>query len=592
MTTANIEHKLNPLKSVEDLYRVQGVDQGDPSFDDIFAIASELFNAQISLISITHRYGQCFAAGTGFDIQNTAREISFCSSSLLLNKETVEILDTQSDERFKDNPMVTGPPFIRYYAGAPLLTDDGYLLGDLCVIGASPRTAMSEKDRTLLTLLARNATMRLLEFRSRNVIDHPSGLFNRLKFEEDIQQEITAGGHIQIYAIDIICPQSLNDMIKTRGYKFAHDLLKIVQNHLQLILPTRCILYKISSTRFGFMLKKDRPAELICSKILGRFKDPIACHGLLISIQLGIGVLPLTNLEAADGVRLVVCTADDARERSVGWAMYIPGLDAAQQRSFMIRSSIAGAVKSDNQLSLVYHPKVSLPSHCCDSVEALIRWDHPQFGAISPIEFIPLAGKTDLIRSISLWVLDKVVSQISLWKLQGLQLRIAMNVTVADFENSTFVDRLASYITNNLLDASLIELEFTESMLMSEPVSVTQQLTRVRNLEIKIAIDDFGTGYSNWTYLQQLPINTIKLDKSLIAGLGINEQNRQLVKTLIELCAHLGYRIVAEGVESHDDLYSIEHWGCTEAQGYLISAPLDAHSLVEWLRGGGFSSCP
>ena len=170
------------------------------------------------------------------------------------------------------------------------------------------------------------------------------------------------------------------------------------------------------------------------------------------------------------------------------------------------------------------------------------------------------------------------------------ELRISMNVTVSDLENSKFLNKITEHINEGALLPKNLELEFTESMHMSDPKAVITQLERARGLGIDISVDDFGTGYSNWTYLRQLPVSTVKLDQSLISNLDTNEKDKRLVETLIELARGLGYRVVAEGVETKSILDLITLWGCSEAQGYLFTPPLKAKPLEEWLEQGGFNA--
>lgn len=561
--------------------------QADEVFEKIIAITAEYYNVPIAMISIVGEHEQWFRARVGISDNSTPREISFCAHSLL-DKQPLEILDARLDERFKDNPTVTGPPYIRYYAGAPLLTDDGFSLGSLCIIDTLPRAPMNSRDAKMLVYLSQLVIMRAMGLRSRNYIDQPTGLFNRLRLEEDIRQVSSSEIEHNLYAVDVISPKFLNDVVKALGYSFSQDLMLNVKVRLQSLLPTQCILYKISPTRFGFLLNSEYSVEKICTEILSHFDEPVDCQGIPILMQTGIGVLPIIDPKERDWLRLVVGAADDARVRNLGWALYQSELDAAQQRAFLLLSTLSDAVRSSNQLNLVFHPKINLPDFSCESVEALIRWNHPSLGPIGPAEFIPLAEKTALMRSITFWVLDAVAIQAKEWKEQGIKLRIAMNVTVGDLENAKFIDRIVELIGECEFDPKYLELEFTESMLMSDPKTVIAQLQRARKLGIEVSVDDFGTGYSNWSYLRQLPVNTVKLDQSLIRNLNTNEKDKRLVRTLIELAKGLGYRVVAEGVENEKILSLISRWGCSEAQGYLITKPLSATLLTEWLQQGGF----
>jgi EAL domain-containing protein (putative c-di-GMP-specific phosphodiesterase class I)/GAF domain-containing protein len=575
-----------PPNEVERLKEVAKFCPPDSDHDDVFEkiveMASAYFNAPIALISIVDKHRQWFKARVGLTETQTPREVSFCAYSTLDNS-LLEVLDATLDARFKHNPLVTGPPHIRYYAGAPLTTEDGFTLGSLCIIDTVSRPPMNERDSAMLNGFAELVMMRIQGMRSRNFIDQPTGLFNRLRLEEDIRQAVKLKTRCQVYAVDIISPKFLNDIVKALGYSFAGDLVLAIKSRLQTLLPARCLLYKISPTRFGFLLEEEHTTEHICASILTDFKKPVECHGIPILMQVGIGVLPIQGAGQQDWLRLLVSAADEARDRKLGWSLYEPQFDAAQQRAFMLLSSLPEAVSSDQQFSLVYQPKIKLPSGKCDSVEALLRWNHPLLGPISPAEFIPLAEKTALIPSVGLWVLNAIIRQTLVWKAQGVRLRIAMNITVSDLESSEFVDAMIHEIQTHGLDPASFELEFTESMLMTNPEEVIRQLERVRKFGVEVAVDDFGTGYSNWAYLKELPATTVKLDQSLISGLGTNQNDKQLVKTLIGLAKGLGYRVVAEGVENEEILDLLIQWGCSEAQGYLIAKPMSAADLEAWI---------
>ncbi|MBM1186268.1 sensor domain-containing phosphodiesterase [Pseudomonas lundensis] len=547
------------------------------------------FEAPIALISIVEAQRQWFRAQVGLDTRETPRDLSFCAHTLTENG-LFEVLDAAQDPRFKDSELVRGSPYIRYYASAPLRTADGFNLGSLCIIDTHPRPCMSARDSAMLVNFAELAMMRISGVRSRNFVDQPTGLFNRLRFEEDIRITLLNGKKSLVYCVDVIAPQALNDVVKALGYSFAQDLILAIKARLQTLIPSGRLLYKVSPTRFGFILDEHDAIDSVCQKIIDDFKTPVECQHIPIPMQIGVGVLPV--LEASqkdqDWLRLVVSAADAARDQNVGWARYEPQLDAAQQRAFMLLSALHDALTRGNQLSLVYQPKIQLPELTCESVEALIRWNHPTLGVVSPAEFIPLAEKTALMQSITFWVLDALIEQARAWAAQGLHLRIAMNVTVNDLQDSRLVDAIEAHIQARRLDPQMLELELTESILMSKPVSVLQELERARRLGLHIAIDDFGTGYSNWAYLRKLPAQTVKLDQSLVRTLETSAQDRRLVKTLIELAKGLNYHVVAEGVENNEILRLITEWGCSQAQGFLIARPLEDKALTTWLANGGF----
>lgn len=582
----------NETQRLAEVARFCTVDsEQDEVFDKIVAMTSAYFNVPITLISIVEEHRQWFRARVGLEATQTPREVSFCAYTTLDNL-MLEVLDATLDPRFKDNALVTGAPHICYYAGAPLITADGFTLGTLCIIDRVPRAPMSERDAAMLKNFAELVMMHIGGVRFRNFVDQPTGLFNRQRFEEDIRQALQLNGACQIYAVDVISPAFLNDIVKALGYSFAAELIQAIKSRLQTLLPQDCLLYKISPTRFGFILNDGQPAAQICARILYHFKHPVQCQGIPIPMQVGIGVLPLLESEepGRDWLRLVISAADEARDRQLGWSLYEPQFDAAQRRALMLLSSLPEAIDADTQFSLVYQPKINLSSGCSDCVEALLRWHHPLLGSISPAEFIPLAEKTALMPAIGLWVLNAIVQQAIAWKARGVCLRIAMNITVSDLENAGFVDAMLHEIRIHDLDPEDFELEFTESMLITKPDEVIRQLQRVRQRGIEVAVDDFGTGYSNWAYLKELPANTVKLDQSLISGLSTNQNDKHLVRTLIGLAKGLGYCVVAEGVENQETLDLLIQWGCSQAQGYLIARPMSPAALEDWIEQGRYTA--
>lgn len=577
------ENEKERLKRARGIYLTDHHD--DVFFQKIALIAAEHYRAPIALISIVDKNHQWFKASIGLQESQTPREFSFCAYSTL-NNEPLEVLDASLDPRFVDNALVNGAPYIRYYAGVPLTMDDGFTLGNLCIIDTVPRPPMKKREAEMLTSLAELAIMRIPSISKKNFVDQSTGLFNRLRMEEDIHQALATKEAKTIYAVDVISPRFLNDIIKALGYSFTEDLILSVKLRIQKLLPKNCLLYKIGNTRFGFCLTSNAPCELLCQHILKDFIAPVECHGIPIPMRLGIGVVPLSDADTTSSelLRIVVSAADEAREQNLGRSIFQPEVDAMQKRAFMLLSSLPEAILSPNQLSIVYQPKINLSSGTCDSVEALIRWEHPLLGPISPAEFIPLAEKTALIPSISYWVLKAIITQLKEWKNKCLFLRIAMNIAVVDLESPDFVDTIIYEFKAEHLDPRNLELEFTESMPMTRPEEVILQLGRARELGIGVSIDDFGTGYSNWVYLTQLPADTVKLDQSLISNLKDNESNKRLVKALIELATGIGYKVVAEGIEHQEIFDLLIQWGCNEAQGHLIAKPMSPEKLEDWLK--------
>ena len=486
-----------------------------------------------------------------------------------------------------DNPLVTGEPGIRFYAGMPLITPEGLGLGSLCVIDTKPRGALSSHELSMLNHLAKLTMARILSLRRSNFIDQPTGLFNRARLEDDVAQVAAVEEQRMVLVVaDVIAPTRLNDIVRVLGYEFSVALMQSMKHRLQAQLPEGSCLYRISPTRFAFLTNESSqgtPATLY-DQIITAFESPVMCNSIPIRTRIGVGVLPLeAGILEQDWLRLAISSADDARECGIGWATYEPGLDAAQQRSFTLLSGLSEALRTGEQLRLVYQPRISLADGSCTSVEALLRWTHPTLGAIGPAEFIPLAEKTALIRELSLWVAEQAIAQAAMWQRLGARFKVAINVSASDLDGPSFADHVTGLLDAYHLDPRALEVEFTESALMANPAEVSRQLHRLRSLGIEVAIDDFGTGYSNWTYLRDLPATSVKLDQSFIRNLGADEKDRRLVRTIIDLAKRLDLRVVAEGIETQAVCDLVAEWGCDEGQGYHIARPMEAERLLGWV---------
>lgn len=292
-----------------------------------------------------------------------------------------------------------------------------------------------------------------------------------------------------------------------------------------------------------------------------------------------LGVNPPGNI-----LRIAHSASRDARtkEEAVGW--YSKASDKSHQLRFGLIAHFAEALKADDQLYLVYQPRLDAVSGECLGVEALICWDHNQLGAISPAEFVPLVEKTPLARELTDWVLRQAIHQAAQWHREGKKLTVSVNIAAANLDEKGFCDRLLSYLENAKLPRSAIEPELTESSLMKNSRAASHQLKCLAASGISLAIDDFGTGYSSLANLQNIPAQIVKIDRSFIDALEDQERNQKLVKSMISMTHDLGYRVVAEGVETAAAYEVLKQLGCDEVQGYFFAKPLPHQDFQHWLN--------
>lgn len=563
----------------------------DPAFDQMTLLASHVFGTSMALISLVDEGRQWFKSRMGLDARETPRSQAFCAYALF-GTEPLIVLDTWQDERFANNPLVTGSPGLRFYAGAPLVTAGGLCLGTFCVLDGAPRADFGAAQVAQLRHFARLAMMRIETLRSIGYADPLTQLPNRTRFLEDaalwLNDGPEDGRQLFAVAIDVCGPAYLEQMQAAFGGDYADGFLVAVARRLAQGLGPAPV-YRIDNTVLACVLAAEHPAALEeqLRALHLRFSAPCEHQGIPHAPAVTLGAVALATGAAqppvADTARALGAALAHARAAHRSWAVYHPQLDAAQQRAFRILAAIPGALAGAGQLQLHYQPRVDLADGACIGVEALLRWNHPQLGAISPAEFIPLAEKTALIGDITAWVLRAALAQAELWQAAGRRLTVSLNVSALDLVTPVFADLLAQLLAQHRVDPALLEIEFTESAVADDPLSVGVQLRRLRTLGVQIAIDDFGMGYSNLGYLKQIPATTLKLDQSFVRALPADMHDVTIICAMIRLGHEFGHRVVAEGIETARAYELLAGWGCDEGQGYWIARPMPAAQLDDWL---------
>jgi len=580
----NEDARLHKLRDLE----VEERSRQDPVLAKLVQMTASMLEAPIAFITIVESDRQLFRAQIGVDLEIVPRGTAFCAFTIL-EPRLLEVPDTTLDPRFARNPLVLNAPGLRYYAGYPILSDEGLGLGSLCIADTSPRAAMTEKHGAFLKQMAELVMIRLDNLRNATYVDQPTGLYNRTKLEQDIKVLVREARPADLVAVDVIAPKALNDVVKAFGYTFANQLILGIKDQLLSLLPPGHSLYKISPTRFGFLLEQAETGPALYRSILDNFARPLANDGIPLHMNIGIGVLPLDHRTPADQdhVRLVVGASDNARLKRLGWTSYQPEIDAAQQRALNLVSALSVAIQSGEQFRLDYQPKVSLVTGRCTGVEALLRWTHPLLGMISPAEFVPLAEKTALIEGLSCIVVRTAIEQAAAWQRQGIVIPVAINLSVSDLESPQLANLILEQLEAHRLAKHLLSIELTESSLIRSPDIVCNQLHRLRQAGVRIAIDDFGSGYSNWVYLRDLPAEYVKVDRTLVHNLATEEKDQRLVSTIINLARKIGYKVIAEGIETETQQALLAQWGCDEGQGYLFARPMAAEAFAAWWAAHG-----
>lgn len=578
-------------RRLDALHSLHQVDtDASPDLDNITCLCKSLFGVGTSYISLIDNERQWIKSSAGGEMCSMPREQSFCHHTIA-QADVLVIGDTLLDARFCDNPMVTAPNGVRFYAGAPLIAPGGHAIGALCLVDQTPNTLDAEKMAQLRRLAGIVVTQMLLR-RAVGRVDALTGLPNETQLQEDLallaQADSDKRRRVLVY-IDMPDAGAAFDIASVLGSAVSDDLVRNVGARLGQLFAGKADVYHVSAARFAVLSRPTGADDFIdlLERIKPRLQEPVpgltlplnlACFGGIVVIGDDAAAEILLDAPRRAGNALRLAHASPAR-----WAHYDATGDARYQRTFQLLNDIPQALQaqagSGLGFALVYQPKLHLPSATYHGGEALLRWRHPTLGDIGPAEFIPLLEKTTLIRSVSAWVVETALAQLAQWHAQGKMLTVAVNLSARDFEDPQLPGWLLAACTRAGVAPRYLEIECTEGEWMQSR-AVLDILNAIRALGFDLSLDDFGTGYSNFAYLQQVPASIVKIDQSLIRNLERSARDQRIVQALIGMAKELNYQVVAEGVETQEILDLVQAWGCDEAQGYLLAKPLPPEQFL------------
>jgi diguanylate cyclase (GGDEF)-like protein/PAS domain S-box-containing protein len=725
----------------------------EENFDAIARLAGNVCCAPVALISIVDRQRQWFKSRIDIDLEETSRDISFCSQAIEAAGELFVIEDARDDARFNANPLVAGPPYVRFYAGMPFRSSDGFALGTLCVIDFVPRTlstrqsealrtlgkqveaqlelrqnskALAERQKYLaqyqlvfestpdVVLFARREDARILEvneaaaamygytraeiagmtlhdfhrrgtlsdlrlrlphgcpqgiaFRTihcrkdgssfpvdvttraarlqgeeivfalvRDVSDrvrndwalvshtfelkasntllanqvaerkdaetrlrhatfHDSltGLPNRALFCDRLQHTIAQQQRrndrfTAILLLDIDRFKVFNDSL---GRAAGDFLLVSIARRLEGCLGPADTLARLGGDEFVILLEDvtdERAPTRVAERILSEFKAPFLDAGhddMYASASIGV-VVTSTGFDLADDIlraaEIAMYRAKDlGRQR---YQVYVPEYLTRAASLLPFERDLNRALER-REFCLMYQPIVSLQDEGLTGFEALIRWQHPERGLVPPDDFIRAAEETGAIVAIGDWVLNQACRQARIWQEAfAFESPLAMNVNVSakQFSDPGFLSRVQRVLSKETPSVGTLQLEITETALMTDLDASVALLTTLRTNGIPVHLDDFGTGYSSLGYLHRFPVHTLKIDRSFVSGAGGGLANPQIVEAVIVLATKLGLGTVAEGIETKEQLYGLRALGCSHGQGYYFSRPLSAAAATDMI---------
>jgi diguanylate cyclase (GGDEF)-like protein len=422
--------------------------------------------------------------------------------------------------------------------------------------------------------------------------DQLTGIPNRMLFTDRLTQacrEATRlGSLVGLMFVDVDRFKQVNDSM---GHRFGDQLLRAVTERLSGCARDCDTVARLGGDEFAIVmdnLKQAEDADIFAQRIVDSMRQPFHIMGreLVVTLSIGIAIFPRDDTE----VGALLSKADAAMYEVKangrnGFRTYVPGLSIYSLERMSLESDLRNAL-DNNELVLHYQPQVSLLNDQVVGVEALVRWQHPKHGLISPAHFIPIAEESGQIIAIGKWILRQACLQHRQWIEQCLPpLRMAVNISALQFRQADFSREVRNIIDETGMDPYFIELELTESIVMQDVGTVLDTLEDLKRLGVRLAIDDFGTGFSSLSYLRRFLIDRLKIDQSFVRGIEQMPVNESIVRAIAALARSLSLEIIAEGTETEAELALVRACKCNEAQGYRYARPLPADEFMVWLDG-------
>jgi diguanylate cyclase (GGDEF)-like protein len=431
--------------------------------------------------------------------------------------------------------------------------------------------------------------------RYQSLHDSLTGLPNRDFFYQKlslfIQKTEQNNQQIAILFIDLDRFKNIND---TLNHNIGDQLLQSFTNRLITTLDKNIFISRWGGDEFTLItpnFQSREEIEAIAKQIKNSFQEPflIENHTLYVSASIGISIYP----QNAQNEDILIKKADAAlyKAKELGrnnYQFYITQVNSDASFNFKLENSLYKALEN-NQLFLCYQPQINVKTGKIHGLEALLRWEHPELGLISPAKFIPLAEETGLILSIGKWVLETVCHQNKTWQNEGLPpLKIAVNLSALQFQENNFIDIILKILEKTTLAPQFLELEITEGLLMQDVESANQIIRSLLAKGVTFSLDDFGTGYSSLGYLKKFPFHTIKIDKSFIKDLQDNKRDFALISAIITIARGFDMIVIAEGVETEQQLKVLRSLDCEIVQGWLFSKPLNTEQIPDFISNNNF----
>ncbi|MFI4940229.1 MAG: EAL domain-containing protein [Burkholderiales bacterium] len=479
--------------------------------------------------------------------------------------------------------------------GLPLINNDKVL--GVMVLYAREAGYFDEEEIKLLKELAGDISFALQAIESEkraNFLaynDALTALPNTALFLDRLGQLIQAamreGNSVFVITLNLDRFNRLNDKF---GRHAGDQVLRAVARRLAEDISYPCTVARIGADNFAVGAEQIGDADIgaICKQIIGLFNEPFVIDGksLHVSACLGVAMYP-TDADSAESLfRNAEAALKQTKLAKVRYSFYSPAFNARLAEKIELENILKSALK-DKQFVLHYQPKVDLKTGQIIGAEALIRWQHPQRGMVSPFEFIPLAEETGLIVPIGEWVIGTVCAQQAAWRRNLIPIvPVSLNLSALQFQENNLTDILREALFDHGIEASLVELELTESVVMQNPNEAEKAMREFREMGFRLSLDDFGTGYSSLAYLKRFPFDNVKIDRAFVIDITRNPDDAAIASAIIGMAHNLRMNVIAEGVETEAQLKFLRTRHCDQMQGYFFSQPIPADDFGSMLYNG------
>jgi len=584
---------------LEELYGLGLLDTAaELRFDRYTNLVSDLFDFPVVLISLVDRDRQWFKSNCGWNQSEVPRDISFCGHAL--NQHAMLVVpDAQEDPRFAGNPLVTGDPFIRFYAGAVVHGPGGQPLGTLCVIDRKPRhmddrqcAQLRQFANLVESEIAHATDLRMLResIELSAYYDALTLLPNRRLFVDRLMKLLQlAGAETLQVAVLLFNVSGLRLINQSLGTDAGDALLGQMARRLDDACPIGGSTARLQSDEFvmAFTTRDEEQLSLVTDQIQLALAQPFVIDGQeqYLRVQMGGSLYPDQGGTAEVLIEQASAAIRLGDEQPNSTVRYFTQHHSDKLSERLKMETCLHQALARDELHLHYQPIISLSTGTMTGVEALLRWDCPELGVVSPDCFIPLAEQTGQILAIGRWVREEACRQLQQWRSDpDWDIPIAINVSPLELAQPGFAKDLLAHLDAEGIPGSLLWIEITEFSLLGENGQIDQNLNTLKARSVRVNIDDFGTGYSSLSYLSRLPVNSLKIDRSFIDGLPDDRDGSALTRTIISMANALGLGQVAEGVEDRLQLEFLRGNHCQQGQGYLISRPVPPEQ-IPGLRG-------